>query len=93
MIHITVFLPATAVVEAAVKLLYNEWNDVKEVAQGYESTENYHPTLQFPSALWSFLASFWSLCWFYSPQFWNAQMKNILHIAFNSLFWFHGKKQ
>lgn len=36
-------------------------------------TDNYHPTVQFPSARWSTLASFSSLCWFLlsaSSMFW-----------------------
>ncbi len=33
-----------------------------------EPTENYHPTLQFSSALWSVLASFNSLFWFSGSQ-------------------------
>ncbi len=34
----------------------------------HELTENYHTTLQFPSALWSVLLSLSSLFWFYGPQ-------------------------
>ncbi len=32
--------------------------DMKGVAPSDGPTDNYHPTLQFPSVLWSFLASF-----------------------------------
>ena len=36
-------------------------SNVRGDARSDEPTENYHPTLQFPSALWSFIASFSSL--------------------------------
>ncbi len=42
--------------------------NVKGVPGSDEPTENYHPTLQFPSALRSILASFSSLFWFSGPQ-------------------------
>ena len=32
-----------------------------------DKTDNYRPTMQSPSALWSFIESF-SLFWFYTPQ-------------------------
>lgn len=38
---------------------------VKEVMCSDKLTENYHPKLQFPSTLWSFIVSLSSLCWFY----------------------------
>ncbi len=38
--------------------------NVKEVARSNKPTDNYRPTLQFPSALRSFIASFGSLLWF-----------------------------
>lgn len=39
----------------------------KGVPLSDESTENYHPTLQFPSALQSIVASFSSFFWFLWP--------------------------
>lgn len=39
-------------------------HNVKCVAHSNEPIENYHLFVQFPSALWRFLASFTSLVWF-----------------------------
>ncbi len=42
--------------------------NVKGITHNDEPAENYHPTLQIPSALQSFLASFCSSFWFYVPH-------------------------
>ncbi len=47
----------------------NGSNDyVKGVTRSDELTENYHRTLQFPSALWSFIVYLRSLFCVYGPQ-------------------------
>ncbi len=43
----------------------------KRVACSDEQTDNYHPTLQFPSALWKVLASFRLLFWFSCLQLYS----------------------
>lgn len=39
------------------------------VANSDKHTDDYQPTLPFPSDLWSILVFFSSLFWFYGPQF------------------------
>ncbi len=44
--------------------------NMKGVVCSDKTTENYHPTLRFSSALWHNLVSFSALFWFYGPQPW-----------------------
>ncbi len=49
--------------------------NVGGVAHSDKPTENYHLALQFPSAPWSFSASFSSLFWFSGPQLCSRQSR------------------
>lgn len=64
--------------------------NVKGVTCSDQPKEDFFPTLQLPSTIWSILASFSSLFWFYSAQLYCFVSLSLL-IYLVSIKWLTGK--
>ncbi len=64
-------------------VFWKQYDNVKGATCSDEPSENYHPNLQFPSALWSFTTNLSS---FFSCMAWNFTVLVHSHCSHNVIF-------